>query len=117
MGHAGRAVAPALGPTVGCLGGAPDEIRRLRHGDLVRRDGDLELDLLADEPPALLEGDIPVESPVLARDRGPGRQARVASTAHAGDDALELDVERERIRRAADRQVAGHPEPVVTDLL
>ena len=67
MGQAAGSTGPRA--NVACLGGAPDESGRLGHGDLVRRDGDLELDLLADQPATLLEGDIPVESPVLAHAR------------------------------------------------
>ena len=48
-----------------------DDVRRRVGGDgdrLLDRDLDVELDLVADQPAAGLEGDVPVEAPVLAVD-------------------------------------------------
>src|SRR5262245_41199024 len=58
-------------------GGGARELRLGGHGDLVRGDRDLELDLLADEPAALLERDVPVEAPLGADELRRGGQAGV----------------------------------------
>ena len=72
----------------------PDQLGRLGRGDLVGGDGDLELDLLADEPAALLEGDVPVEAPVGAvRAWSMADRPAWRWPLHARDDAVELDLE------------------------
>ena len=65
---------------------------------LLERDVGLDLDLVADQPAAGLEGDVPVESPVLAVDLGPGAEAGPARAVHAGVEAEELDIEVDRLR-------------------
>ena len=75
MGAAGPC-RPCRSAPIGGQAVAGRELGRLGRGDLVGGDGDLELDLLADQPAALLEGDVPVEAPVVARDLGRRREAR-----------------------------------------
>ena len=62
--------------------------------DLVEREVDLELDLLADEPAAGLEGDVPGQAPVLAVELRRGVEAG-APALEPSYDAEELDVERD----------------------
>ena len=54
------------GRGLGRRGGTSSGARSRVGGDLVEREVDLELDLLADEPAAGLEGDVPGQAPVLA---------------------------------------------------
>src|SRR5215210_1154734 len=78
--------------------------------DLVRRDVDLELDVVPDEPAAGLERHVPVEAPVLAVDLRFGGESGVAATAHPRRRAEVFDVERHGPRLAADRDIARDAE-------
>src|SRR6478672_9737112 len=86
-----------------------------RQGDrLLECDVDFELDLVADQPAAGLEGDVPVETPVLAIDLGLGVETCPARAVHANVEAEELDIEVDRLGDILDRHVGGDDELVAT---
>src|SRR5436190_7513175 len=82
---------------------------------LLERQVDVERDLVAHEPAAGLESDVPVESPVLAIDLGSSVEAGATRTVHAGVEPEELDVEVDRPGDVLDGHVRGH-DVVVTAL-
>src|SRR6478752_6349715 len=81
------------------------------EGDrLLECDIHFELDLVADQPAAGLEGDVPVEAPVLAIDLGLGAETGPSRAVHPGVEAEELDVEVDRLGDVLDRHVGGDYE-------
>ena len=72
-----------------------------------RLDVELDGDLLTDEHAAALEDGVVLEAPVLAVDRRRGGEPGARVAPRVGADAAELELERDRPRDAADRQVAG----------
>src|SRR4051794_8870149 len=71
--------------------GRGGHVRKLLDGDVhFERHG------LADEPAARLEGDVPVEPPVLSVDLGLGGEAGPAGAVHSGEEAEERDIEVDR---------------------
>src|SRR6478752_9781093 len=83
------------------------------EGDrLLECDVNFELDLVADQPAAGLEGDVPVEAPVLAIDLGLGAETGPPRAVHPGVEAEELDVEVDRLGDVLDRHVGGDHEAI-----
>ena len=91
-------------------------LHRGRDGQLIDGDVDVERDLLADEPAAGLERDVPVETPRLAVDLGAEMEPGMTAAAHPGDDPVEFGVERHRPGDVPDRHVRGDPVVVTARL-
>src|SRR6187402_2676810 len=97
--------------------GAADYSRRPHRGAVGsgvadRRDVELELDLLGDEDAAGLERGVPGQAPVLAVDAGAALEADAQVAERVAGRAVGLELDRDRLGLALDREVAGD-DPVV----
>src|SRR2546421_1072521 len=78
---------------------------------------DLERDLLADDHAARFQGCVPRHAPVFAVDLRRGAEARNRGSPRRALDALELDLQLDRARLVADREVACDAQAGRTRLL
>src|SRR6478735_11494085 len=100
----GTTKAAAL-PRVGEGGGLVAAVEG--SGLLGELDVDDELDLLGDQDAALFEVGVPGQAPVGAVELAGGLEGGLVVAPGVGGDAVELDVEGDRLGDALDGQVAG----------
>src|SRR5690606_7473062 len=86
-------------------------------GLLDRRDVELEVDLLAHEDAAGLQGGVPVHAPVLAVDGGLALEADALVAERVDGRAGVGEVDRDGLGRALDGEVTGDPVLGVAELL
>ena len=86
------------------------EMERPGSADLLGLYVDHEVDLLADQEPAGLDGDVPRQVPVFALDRGLGLRGEDRVVVRVLAPAQELTVERDGLGDVADREVTDQLE-------